>query len=622
MVTLLETPYIEVNSSDIIEILRSPESLPLSGRKATFSVQGYICITKQENRQLVHAALYVKEIQRSLIFTESETAAADAGRQKCEEFLALLGFRLQPVNLKFSSAMRDVILREIPVILSPETAQKNLREKKKNLAEWKRLINEPVQDQRTDGPELSIAEWAQRKESQENLAKAKKAAADNLAGEEKTAQKISILREIIDGPLRQTNGEEIVVVESSNPEGLQTLLAEMQEQTGEREKRILQLEEELAAEKAERNQLVQEKKLAGVLLAECRQQLAQAESAREREAEERKVSDLARKDAEKRFAALHETARRLHEQLALDKTEREQLLQEKETADRLISSLQQSLLQTGETTRTEVSRPQTEEVARELTTAEEELRMAREQIAAGEAERRRLAIALETMDKRLTEMPADPAITAPVSGETDERIRQMQTDLRQAAEKGEFLRQEIENLAAGKTAAEKRLAELEATGSTPAAVPVSRLKPADADPPPHMVRRARPGALFHVNWDLTGIPYDSPEEIHEVHQTMNRVRLSLEGYPDQYCSASLIITEIAGKKGVFIAFRLSSSNRVLVYVPITLPDSPKAFTTIIKEAEKFIQVVGLDIEPVPLSKNSQERAKTLEGLSVLQHPEK
>lgn len=621
MVTLLDIPCIEADSVDIIEILRAPEMLPLTGREETFSAQGYICVTKRDNRQLVHAALYVKEIQRSLIFADSETAEKDAGRKKCEEFLALMGFRLEPINLKFSSAMRGVILREIPVILSPEVAQKNLREKKKALAEWRRLVKEP--DQTTSGPELSMAEWTQRKQAQDTLAAAKKAAADNLAAEEKLAKKIATLREIIDGFLGQGNAGEITGADRSDREDFD-LLSEKQEKKGDLEKRILQLEEELAAGKAERNQLHQEKKLAGVLLAESRQQLAQSESAREREAEERKISDLARKDAEKRFQALHETARRMHEQLAIGKAERDRLLKDKETADQLVAQMQQEVPQTGEATRTEAPRQQTsdEDIVRELAAAAaEELRLARKQIAAGETERLQLTRALEIMGKRSAEMPDGPAMTAPVSGKNDERIRQMQIDLRQAAERSEILRLEIESLAAGKTAAEKRLAEMAATGSTPTAVPASRLKPVDSDTSPHMVRRPPPpDALFHVDWDLAGVPYNSPEEIREVHQTMNRVRLSLEGYPDQYCSASLIITEIDGKKGIFIAFRLSSSNRVLVYVPISLPDTPKAFAAMLKEAEKFIQVVGLDIEPVQLSKNPEQRAKTLESISVLQHP--
>jgi hypothetical protein len=56
---------------------------------------------------------------------------------------------------------------------------------------------------------------------------------------------------------------------------------------------------------------------------------------------------------------------------------------------------------------------------------------------------------------------------------------------------------------------------------------------------------------------------------------------------------------------------------VLVYVPIKPTDTPPAFANALKEAEKFIMVLGLDLEIVPLSQDLQQRAKTLESISLI-----
>ncbi len=102
-----------------------------------------------------------------------------------------------------------------------------------------------------------------------------------------------------------------------------------------------------------------------------------------------------------------------------------------------------------------------------------------------------------------------------------------------------------------------------------------------------------------------------------MHQAMARVRLSLEGYPNQSCAAYLLVTRKAEETRIHIAFYLTASNRVLIYVPVRRPETPEAIGQTLKEAHRFLQVVGIDLEPFPLPKDRKKQIETLAEVPVL-----
>jgi hypothetical protein len=531
MLTFLEIPYIEADAADVSEIMRSPEPVILAKGDVTFSVLSYIGVIKRENWQLTYLALHVREINSSLIYAiENGESTAEMARREGENFLNGIGFRLEPVSLGFGPAMREVILRDIPVILPSEMVKRIYQEKKNQLAEWRRLIEEPDRGKLVESNASAVA---------------KKIAAEILIAEGMIAKKFAAFRQIVEGYLQQVNAVKVAAAERFERERLQAILATAQAATAEMKTKIGRLEEELATVKTERDVLAEAKRVADVLLAEGRQQRAQAEPARE----------SAKKDAENPLAGI-----------------------------------------------------------------DEELRLAQAFIDRFETGHNGNTPALATAERR-SEEKSSP-IELPVSA-AEELIDPLPIESPQAAKREEVLRQEVERHSTPK-AAEKRLPEMEPAGRTAAAMPIGKVAAAEpekqipSEPLPHIVRRPPAAdAFFQVNWDLTGVPYRSPEEVCEIRKSLNRIRLRLEGYPEQYCSVCLIIVKSGERKNVFIAFGLSVTKRVLVYVPIKPTDTPSAFANVLKEAEKFIMVLGLDLEIVPLSQDLQQRAKTLESISLV-----
>jgi len=119
--------------------------------------------------------------------------------------------------------------------------------------------------------------------------------------------------------------------------------------------------------------------------------------------------------------------------------------------------------------------------------------------------------------------------------------------------------------------------------------------------PPHVARRPPPaGAIFGVDWDLECVPCQSPEDVIELHQSICNAQLTLEGYPTQYCSAYIVVLRENGGRQLFMVFRLPQEDRFLVYRPVKKPSSSGELSSVIKEAHKFLQVVGVETETIKL----------------------
>lgn len=219
----------------------------------------------------------------------------------------------------------------------------------------------------------------------------------------------------------------------------------------------------------------------------------------------------------------------------------------------------------------------------------------------------------------------------------ERRAAELAEAVRQAAQRAEAEGRERERLAVEKAVVERRLLELAEDarkGEAPAEERNPQIRtlspiggifgaggrasesPAEPTPKPSS-RPAVPGAFFRVAWELNGIAYDSVDEVQEVHQSINLTQLSLEGYPNQYCSAYIIVLQKGGKRRVYVAFRLSASKRALVYVPGNQPCNQGDYVKVMKEAGKFLRVTGIETERVPLGKSPQSRARALSQISVL-----
>jgi hypothetical protein len=275
-----------------------------------------------------------------------------------------------------------------------------------------------------------------------------------------------------------------------------------------------------------------------------------------------------------------------------------------------------------------------EDAAAEQREAEmaEAVRRAERQVAAAErVERERLEAAKSAAEQRAAEL-AETARQAAERAET-ERTGELAELARQTAER--------ERLELEKARIERRLLERAEVpprgkrgaverGRQPTALPSlggrfnsdsSSMEQPVAPPPKPSSRPSTSGAFFQVDWDFADVAYESVDDVLEVHQSISRTQLSLEGFPNQYCTAYIVALKKGKGRQVYVAFRLASSNRVLVYVPTTPPHNQDAYARTMQEANKFLRVTGIETERLPLGKSSQSRTQALSQIPILRlHP--
>ena len=127
--------FLEVESEEIKQLCRSKAAVPFgdTGSEA-YEVQVALCDYLDNSESRCCVAFHVKTLKRSLIFAVKGTEKQSSW-QYGQELLVRLGFQLEDINLKLSPAMQEVVLRDVPGLLSPAEARKQRTEKELLLTE-------------------------------------------------------------------------------------------------------------------------------------------------------------------------------------------------------------------------------------------------------------------------------------------------------------------------------------------------------------------------------------------------------------------------------------------------------------------------------------------------------
>jgi hypothetical protein len=219
------------------------------------------------------------------------------------------------------------------------------------------------------------------------------------------------------------------------------------------------------------------------------------------------------------------------------------------------------------------------------------------------------------------------------------RTAEMTEMAQKAAERAESERRERERLQVEKERADRRLHEHTVVPRQGEAVRAATGRRRDAlpslgglfasagkapEPPPVVAplpktpsRTAVSGAFFQVDWELEEIAYVTADEVLDVQQSVNMTQLSLEGFPNQYCTAYIVALQKGTGRQVHVAFRLATSDRVLVYSPPSPPHDQKTYARAMQEADRFLRVTGIETETLPLGKSAQSRSRALSQIPVL-----
>lgn len=129
--------------------------------------------------------------------------------------------------------------------------------------------------------------------------------------------------------------------------------------------------------------------------------------------------------------------------------------------------------------------------------------------------------------------------------------------------------------------------------------------------------RTGPPVRFSIDRALQSIDFASPEDVLEIHQSLNRTRVAMEDNTTVTCDSFLCAVSRSGKPHVYIALYQVDSKTVLVYTPEKQPEDSQEFEKIMRDGMDFIEIVGFMMDGVELGKDSGGRAKVFSRIPVL-----
>lgn len=740
--------YIEAVEAEVEVIHRSQETSELSTAGAlTLAVQAFVCGIRKEEEFRVFFALHNKSGKRNLIYSVLVEPAGkggyDAALKTALEVCQTLGFSMESVSLKCSTAMREVVIRNIPVLLAPAAAQKAIAQRAGMLAELERQAMDPELDEATEeatgglSPARRAARERARQERQEKVSAAgNKLAAESIVDKREAATRkavqtrLAAIVEVVGGscentpavpaakvpenPARQpsaavatatppTEAAESLAPVARNPaeiQATQRLARELERLLAEKaavEQRVAELTatarqaaEEVERERARRERLEAEKSAAEKRAQDLAEATRQAEVRANVERTQRERLNAEKAAAEQRAAELAEAARTAElraqawqeeQQRQFDlqaqriQSEREQLLAAKAAAEQQAAAMAAAVRAAEQ--RVEVERGEREQLLAEKADAEqraralaEAVRQVETQAATRRTEKEQLALALADRERNEREqLVAEKLAAERRAAELAEAVQRAERQFvaertarerlrtekaaaeqraaelthaarsaaelaeaaRQAALRAENERRERERLEAEKARIESRL-QMQPAAAWPAEPKSSKAERrrgalpslgglfASAGQAPAPRTSARPavaGASFQVDLGLALISCESADDVLEVHQAVSMTQLSLEGFPNQYCMAYIVALQRGAGRQVHVAFRLTSSDRVLVYSPPKPPHDRQSYAKAMQEASRFLRVTSIETERVPLGKSPQSRAQALELIPVI-----
>jgi hypothetical protein len=121
---------------------------------------------------------------------------------------------------------------------------------------------------------------------------------------------------------------------------------------------------------------------------------------------------------------------------------------------------------------------------------------------------------------------------------------------------------------------------------------------------------------FHLRKEIPSIVYSSPEEIVELHQSLNIARITPDGYVAQNARAYVCAARKSGDYSVDIGILLTDNDHILIYKPEKQPGAGD-FRQVILHAIEFLETAGFLMDPLILGNDTKSRAKMLCKIPVL-----
>lgn len=204
---------VEADEADVVAIHRSTESLTVSPEGLSPRLcNAYVCVIQRKGVIRVYVVLEHADRKGRWVFAAPESAGEGDGHlQLLKEGLAFansLGFTLHEVNLNYGKAMREVVIRDIPVIRRPSAVEPVSAEAPKGAAppgapapsraDTKKEVT--PEEKKGSAPPAEKAREVKPSPRDENEAKvlAERLAAEKAEAERESRERLALLKANID----------------------------------------------------------------------------------------------------------------------------------------------------------------------------------------------------------------------------------------------------------------------------------------------------------------------------------------------------------------------------------------------------------------------------------------
>ena len=133
---------------------------------------------------------------------------------------------------------------------------------------------------------------------------------------------------------------------------------------------------------------------------------------------------------------------------------------------------------------------------------------------------------------------------------------------------------------------------------------------------PSVPATAGAGATFHLEPSGTAIAYAAPDEVLELYQSLNEVTIIPHGHPPQQCSAYICVVRGDGGPRVFVAWHLKDDDTFQVHVPERQPADAEECRGVVHAAQAFVETVGFMMDKVRLAGDPDKRSRALAKVPV------
>jgi len=643
---------IEASEAEVLDLYRSAPLIMNSGVGSNPAIiEAYVCSIKKKTQVKVYLA-FVADDRRIYVYTKPGKSDGDDECQRIvQEALGCarsMGFSPAPVDLNYSPAMREVVVRNTKVLRPPGSKIGAYLKHGTSGAPTLPLAKTqpPARQQTSAMPQKAVPRTAAPPVAVTTAAAAPSSASPRSpgspGGEPKTADKPA---------LAQLNKElhEIADEREAQAVKLQQLSALHQAVAAE----LAGAREECTRVTAERDELA------------ARHKFAMAGLAAEKDALTEKLREL---DALHRMATMElSTVRDDFAQLAAERDALEKSAHGAKKTSSSLAALQKEMAELSkrneETNRRNLelvaesadrakildrSRMKAESLAVELDAALKraehlagENNAARAQSETARKEFDELSVGKEKALGRIEALESQKSATKVELGALRKELARLADEHKLLKEENRALSSlETATLDAGRSAtADFELPESNGLPEFPACKPAAQNAEDTAKCPSPEAPDCTPfGDLnddffspaddetapgrFLLHAGMSTIEYFRPDEVVELHQSINNAYLSPAGKGQESCQGYICGLKREGSMQVLAAILGLQSGQTSVYLPEVQPEDESAYARIVKEAISFAEEVGLMMEPVQLGSSALQLNECLKRCPVLKNAER